>query len=204
MSTIKKKTQQGLLVILSAPSGCGKTTIVDRLLKRHEDRIRAVSVTTRKPRLGEKDGVDYFFVTREAFKKMEKAGELLESAKVFDEYYGTPKSFVREQLKSGKTVILAIDVQGAKILRTKAALKGPQFSIFVLPPSVKVLRDRLEGRRTDSPEEIEKRLQIAQEEIKEAGSYDRTVMNQNLDQTVLEIERLMDEFLKKKSAVHAA
>ena len=140
----------------------------------------------------------------EAFKKMEKAGALLESAKVFDEYYGTPKSFVREQLKSGKTVILAIDVQGAKILRTKAALKGPQFSIFVLPPSVKVLRDRLEGRRTDSPEEIEKRLQIAQEEIKEAGSYDRTVMNQNLDQTVLEIERLMDEFLKKKSAVHAA
>src|SRR5689334_6918708 len=99
---------------MSAPSGCGKTTIVDRLLKRHPDWVRSISATTRPPRAGEKEGVDYFFVTPKKFKEMETADELLESAQVYDHMYGTPKEFVNRQIGQGKNVILAIDVQGTK------------------------------------------------------------------------------------------
>ena len=191
------KTARSFLIVISAPSGCGKTTLVDRLLKRHPDWVRSVSVTTRPPRTGEKSGQDYFFVDSSMFKKMVQENALLEHARVFDQDYGTPKSFVMEQLKRGKKVILAIDVQGTKKIK-KMADDIPVFTIFVLPPSVKILRERLEGRNTESPEQIDKRVDVAQDEIKEAGHYDVTVINQTLDQSVLEIEQAIETFEKKR------
>ncbi len=156
--------------------------------------MRSVSVTTRTPRIGEKGGGDYYFVLPSAFQKMEQSGELLESAKVFDHYYGTPKSFVLENLALGKNVILTIDVQGMK--KIKNALTGGVYqllTVFVLPPSLKVLRERLEGRKTETPEEIERRISMAQEEIKSASQYDFAVMNQTLEQTVFEIENFIEK-----------
>lgn len=189
---------QGLLIIISAPSGCGKTTIVDRLLKRHPDWVRSVSATTRQPRAGEKDGEDYFFVTPKSFKEMESKGELLESANVYEFCYGTPKKFVKEQLAKGRKVILAIDVQGTRKIKKVFASEGRLLTLFILPPSVKVLRERLEGRQTESPDEIQRRIETAQDEIKEAGSYDLAYVNQNLEQTILEIEEGIENFGKKK------
>lgn len=188
-----KEPESGVLVILSAPSGCGKTTVVDRLLKRHPDWIRSVSVTTRAPRSGEKSGEDYRFLSPDEFKKLDESGALLESAKVFDQYYGTPKAFVVEALSQGKTVILAIDVQGMRKIKKALENKTPLYTVFILPPSIKVLRERLEGRKTDAPEEIERRIAAAQEEIKDAKLYDVTVMNKNLEQTVVDVESFIAE-----------
>ncbi len=189
----------GLLVVLSAPSGCGKTTIVERLLKRHSEWVRSISVTTRAPRLGEKNGEDYFFVTASEFQKMEESGELLESAKVFDHFYGTPKQFVTDRLNAGKKILLAIDVQGAKKVKQVLVGQAPMATFFILPPSVKILRERLEGRNTESPAEIQRRIEIAQDEIKEAGSYDHAVMNRNLDKTVQQIESAIESFQPQRS-----
>lgn len=186
------------MVILSAPSGCGKTTILGRLLKRHPDWVRSISATTRVPRPGEKNGEDYLFVSPAAFREMEEKGELLESARVFDHEYGTPKAFVLEALGRGENVLLAIDVQGTKKIKKLAAKNLPLLTIFVLPPSVKILRERLEGRKTESPAEIQRRIEVAQDEIKESAHYDFTVINQNLEQTVQEIEEIISKIEKER------
>jgi len=199
-----KAHEQGILVIVSAPSGCGKTTIVDRLLKRHPEWVRSISVTTRSPREAEKQGEDYQFVPLDEFRKIEEAGGFLESAKVFDQYYGTPKDYVLNALKQGKTVMLALDVQGMRKIKKAVEEKVPNFTVFILPPSIKVLRERLEGRKTDSPEEIERRVSAAQEEIKDAKLYDFTVMNKNLEQTVLDVESFICEKQKeRRTTTHA-
>lgn len=190
---------QGILIVLSAPSGCGKTTIVDRLLKRNPDWMRSISATTRTPRTGEKDGQDYFFVSAARFAEMESKGELLESAKVFDEAYGTPKKFVRDELAAGKKIVLAIDVQGTRKIKKTWDAKWPLLTIFILPPSVKVLRERLEGRKTETPDQIQKRIEVAQDEIKEAAAYDLTLVNQNLEETIAEIEAAIEKFEKQKN-----
>jgi guanylate kinase len=132
------------------------------------------------------------------FHKMQRTGGLLESASIFKHAYGTPKKFVTEEIKKGKTVILAIDVQGTQGVKKKAPSR--LLTIFVLPPSVKVLRERLENRRTETPEEIDRRIQVSQEEIKAASLYDHTVVNQNLDQTVVEIEGLIEKFRKSRNS----
>lgn len=160
--------------------------------------MRSISVTTRAPRFNEKDGVDYFFVDEPAFEKLKESDELLEYARVIDRSYGTPKKFVYDNLSRGKVVILEIDVQGAKKIRKVVDKSVPVLSVFVLPPSIKVLRERLEGRKTETPEQIQARIEVAQEEIKEAGAYDKTVVNQNLDQTVVEIEGLILDYTKKE------
>ncbi|MDD5217116.1 MAG: guanylate kinase [Candidatus Omnitrophica bacterium] len=198
MSSKGKQVQKGVLVLFSSPSGGGKTTIVDRLLKRHPDWVRSVSMTTRAARAGEKNGEDYFFVTKPEFEKMKADNGFLEYANVFDCEYGTPRPFVEKQVESGKTVVLAIDVQGMKKIKQAVGGKISLLSIFILPPSLKILRDRLEGRNTDTPEDIERRLDIAQEEIKQANCYDCTVVNQNLEDTVLEIDEIVNKFLKER------
>ncbi len=197
----KEKSGQGLLVVISAPSGCGKTTIVERLMKRHSDWVRSISMTTRPAREGEVNGTDYFFVTTQDFERMDARNELLESARVFSHYYGTPRLFVEEQLAAGRVVLLTIDVQGTAKIKKNVPKGMSLFTVFVLPPSVKVLRERLEGRQKDLPEEIERRINVAQEEIKEAGWYDFTVVNQNLDQTIADIEESIDKFQKERSLV---
>jgi len=197
MSSKTKIRKEGFLIVLSAPSGCGKTTVVDRLLKRHSDWQRSVSVTTRKPRTGEKDGEDYIFVSPAGFETMKANGELLESARVFDHEYGTPKKPVMAAIAKGKCVILAIDVQGAQCIR-KGLDKGLVASIFILPPSVKVLRERLENRNTETPAQIDKRIEAAQEEIKAASLYEFTVLNQNIEQTVQDVEDRVRQFEDKR------
>lgn len=129
---------------------------------------------------------------------MQNSGELLESAKVIGHLYGTPKKFVTENVKQGKVVLLQIDVQGARKIRESLDAKIPRLTIFILPPSIKVLRERLEGRKTETPEQIQARIEVAQEEIKEAGHYDKVVVNQNLDHTVSEVEDLITDFIKER------
>lgn len=185
------------MVVLSAPSGCGKTSILSRLLNRHPDWIRSVSVTTRPPRPEEKEGRDYEFVTGQKFQSLRQRGELLEWARIFQHFYGTRKKTVEAGVNEGRTVVLTVDIQGHRSIRRAAGRKIPAFSIFILPPSIPVLRERLEKRSTDSAEEIERRIQKAEEEIKAAREYDATVINHDLDQTTHEIEGLISEFEKK-------
>jgi len=191
MSNKKTNSGKGILVVLSAPSGCGKTSIVERLLKRHQDWVRSVSATTRKPRVDEKDVQDYFFYSRQDFEQKVHEGKMLEHAVIYGNFYGTPRAFVEEQVAKGKTVIMTIDVQGTKQIMESWGKEHPLLSIFILPPSIKMLRERLTGRNTESPEEIEKRIEIAQDEIKAAKLYNHTVINQSLDQAVLEVEEII-------------
>lgn len=198
MSSKSVSTKTGFLIVLSAPSGCGKTTVVDRLLKRHSDWIRSVSMTTRAARSGEKQGDDYFFTTSAEFETLKKDKALLEYASVFGNQYGTPKRHVMDSIQTGKKVILAIDVQGGESIKKAMPDPRQRVSIFVLPPSVKVLRERLEGRNTESPEEIDRRIEAAQDEIKAASLYDFTIVNQNLEQTVREVEECVEKFEEQR------
>ncbi len=198
MSSKPAPEKKGLLIILSAPSGCGKTTLVDRLLKRHPEWLRSISATTRAPRPDEKDGSDYFFLSPQQFEQMEQKKEFLESARIFNHAYGTPKAELTQHLAEGKNIVLAIDVQGMKQVKKLADKNIALVTIFVLPPSIKVLRERLEGRKTESPEEIQRRIEIAQDEIKAASLYDFTVVNQQLEQTVLEIEEVVKKIQNEK------
>lgn len=195
----RAKAAEGVLVVLSAPSGCGKTSIVERLLKRHPDWMRSVSVTTRSPRLGEKGGEHYSFLSAQEFEKMKSGKNLLEWAEIYGQFYGTPRPFVEDQIKKGKVVILTIDVQGSKQVKEAWGKARPMISIFILPPSIKALRERLANRKTETPEEIESRISIAQDEIKFASLYDKTVINQNLDQAVLDVEEIIQNFLNERS-----
>ena len=195
----KAKARQGLLVVISAPSGCGKTSIVERLLKRNLDWVRSVSATTRPPRMGEKNGEDYLFLSRDDFENMKAQSQLLEWAEIYGQFYGTPASFVARQTDEGKVVLLTIDVQGSRQIKESWGKGHPMLSIFILPPSVKALRERLANRNTETPEEIEKRIAIAQEEIKSAAFYDKTVINQSLDQAVLDVEEIIQNFLNERS-----
>ena len=190
----KISSEQGFLVVLSAPSGCGKTTLVDRFLKRHPDWVRSISVTTRPPRPEEKSGRDYEFISGREFQSLREKGEFLEWARIFGQFYGTRRRFIEEEIGKGKTVILAIDIQGARSLRKVLEKKIPLFSIFILPPSTAVLRERLEKRHTDSAEEIEKRIERAEEEIKAAKEYDAVVINRDLAESIREMEALISGF----------
>ena len=198
MSNKKIGSGSGILVVLSAPSGCGKTSIVERLLKRHQDWVRSISATTRKPRDDEKDAQDYFFYSKQDFEQKVREGKMLEHAVMYGNLYGTPREFVEDQVVRGKTVIMTIDVQGTKQIMESWGKGRSLLSIFILPPSIKVLRERLTGRKTESPEEIEKRIEIAQDEIKAAKLYNHTVINQSLDQAVLEVEEIILNALKQR------
>lgn len=172
---MKKK---GILFIISAPSGSGKTTLCSRLVESFGDLDRSISMTTRTPRLGERDGMDYIFIEKEEFLKRKKRNEFLEWAKVFDEYYGTPKKYIIHMLKKGHDVLLSIDVQGAMKIKR---LRMNAVYIFIMPPSLYMLKERLINRSTDSREEIEKRLKVSKKEMSHAKKYDYIVMNGNLE-----------------------
>ena len=191
MKTASEKPM-GLLLVVSGPSGAGKGTICGLLRKKMPELSYSVSVTTRAPREGEVDGRDYFFKTVAQVKDMIFRGELLEYAQVYGNYYGTPKPYVMNLLNDGKDVLLEIDIQGA--LQIKKVFPDGVF-IFVIPPSLEELRDRLYKRGKDTEEVIEKRLQSAAGELSYAGEYDYIIVNdvaENATQrvlTVLEAER---------------
>ncbi|MDE6594005.1 MAG: guanylate kinase [Oscillospiraceae bacterium] len=171
---------KGLLIVVSAPSGCGKGTLLEEAAKQ-TDFYYSVSATTRAPREGEKDGVNYHFLTRERFMEIADGGGMLEYAEYCGNLYGTPKKAVDDMLASGRDVLLEIEVQGA----LKVMEKCPEaVFIFILPPSLETLRERLEKRGTESAEVIAERVSQAEREIKEAYKYGYAVVNDELDKAV--------------------
>ncbi len=176
-------------MIVSGPAGVGKTTICDQLLKR-PNFWRSISTTTRVARPGERDNVDYQFWNKIAFEKARDEGYFLEWAVYGDNLYGTPRGPVEEKLRQGKNVILNIEVQGAAAIRK---LGHSVISFFLMPPSPEVLRQRIMGRNSDSKEEIERRLRVAEKEMARAHEYDYRITNTDIGTTVSEIEAILEQ-----------
>jgi len=176
--------KSGLLIILSGPSGSGKDTILSELTKREADIRVSISLTTRKPRDWEIDGKHYYFVEEEYFKRKLESDQILEFAQYGKNFYGTPKAPVDIWLSEGKTVILKIEVQGAEKIR---AIYPDAISIFLMPPSMKMLEDRLRRRETEDEDEISRRLSIAVSEIKRSVEYDYYVINDIIGYAVSDI-----------------
>ena len=191
-------TKEGLKIIISGPSGAGKGTIVKKLIQEGQS-VLSVSATTREPRQGEVEGVQYFFTTREEFQTLIAEDKLLEYAEFCGNYYGTPKDFVEQTTAKGINVILEIEVEGA--LQIKSIYPEAIF-IFVIPPSLTVLKSRLVGRGTETIEAIEKRLSRAKEELLYFKEYDYVVVNENVDEAVSAIENIID--VENKKAHHYA
>ena len=168
--------KKGLVFVISAPAGTGKTTLVRMLQKEFSCLVESVSYTTRKPRPGEEDGIDYYFVSEEEFARKLEEGDFIEHAKVFHHNYGTSKKFIESQLKEGKHVLLVIDTQGALQLKGKYDATF----IFISPPSLSELRSRLYGRQTETDQAIEHRLSWAEKEMSLAPNYDYHIINEDL------------------------
>lgn len=168
---------KGLLFVISAPAGTGKTTLVKMLKKEFSCIVESISYTTREPRREEEDDVDYYFVSEDEFKEKIKEGELLEYAKVFNNYYGTSKSYVFNQQSKGNHVILTIDTQGAMQIKDKVEA----IYIFIQPPSMEEQKRRLLSRNSENPKELAIRLAWTQEEMKVAPNYDYKIVNEDLN-----------------------
>ncbi|MFC3748779.1 guanylate kinase [Paenibacillus sp. GCM10012306] len=179
---------KGLLIILSGPSGVGKGTVCTALRPKMPELIYSVSATTRSPRAGEEDGVNYFFKSREQFLSMIEADQLLEYAEYVGNYYGTPRDFVEQTLESGKDIILEIEVQGA--LKVKEKFPEGIF-VFLLPPSMDELKDRIRGRGTEHPDVINHRMSVAEDEINLMQHYDYAVVNDEIDLACKRIESII-------------
>ena len=183
--------QRGKLVVISGPSGAGKSTVISRLMQRRQNLCFSVSATTRDPRPGELDGKDYFFVTREAFDRMVSADALLEHAEYVGNCYGTPRDYVVQHMNDGVHVLLDIEVQGAKQVYEKMS---DAIMIFLVPPSLRELENRLRSRGTDSSDKIRERLERALAEYSEAanaGIYDYIIINDDPEVAALELDAIL-------------
>jgi guanylate kinase len=193
-------TVSPLLVLISAPSGGGKTTLCQKLLEARPQMARAVTCTTRPPREGENDGVDYYFLDAGSFLKRVQAGNFLEHATVYGNSYGTLKSEVLNKLRQGKDVLLTVDVQGAASIRQRAdedaELKRSLVSVFLTPPSLSMLEERLRKRGTDSPTEIKKRVSVARQEVVQWKNFDYLLISTTIGEdlrrilSIVEAERM--------------
>ena len=186
---------QGLLIVISAPSGGGKTTLCEELLKHQPNTVRAITCTTRDPREGEKDGIDYYFLDAGTFLKRVQAGNFLEHATVYGNSYGTLKSEVLGKLRQGKDVLLSVDVQGAATIRDRAEedpeLKRALLTIFLAPPSMEVLEKRLKKRGKDAPAVIQKRLAVARQEVAQARHFDYVMISSSIAEDLKKMQAII-------------
>ncbi len=185
-----------MLVVISAPSGAGKTTLCEQTLAARPNMTRAITCTTREPRPGEKDGVDYYFLDAGDFLKRVQAGNFLEHATVYGNSYGTLKSEVLGKLRSGKDVLLNVDVQGAAAIRAHAEedaeLKTALVTVFLTPPSMSILEVRLKKRGQDSPQIIAKRLSVAKQEIVQWKNFDYLIVSSSIAEDVRRLQAILD------------
>ena len=182
-------SEKGIIFIISGPSGCGKSTLLHHIFNRRNKLYFSISATTRLPREGEKDGVDYWFLSKESFLKLISENELLEYAEYVGNFYGTPAGPVKEHIAAGDDVILDIEVQGAQQVKNKLP---EAVMIFIVPPSIDALEQRLRGRSTESEEKIVKRLETAKREMSLAGRYDHVVINDEMERAVNELLSIME------------
>ncbi len=180
---------KGLLIVVSGFSGAGKDTLVKKLMEDNDNYVLSVSITTRKPREGEKDKVDYFFGTKEEFEELIKQNQFLEYAKYTDNYYGTPRKFVEDKLSEGKNVVLIIEVQGALIVKERFP---EALLVFVTPPSIKELERRLMSRGTETKEQITGRIMRAAEEAKSIKHYEYIVVNDDLERAAGQLDDIVE------------
>ncbi len=183
--------RRGCLYIISAPSGAGKTTLCKAVLERFQDMHYSVSYTTRKPRKNERDGTDYYFIDKENFIKGIKAGKWAEWAEVYGSFYGTSARILNAKLASGHDILLDIDIQGTKQI---LALYPDSVTFFILPPSIDVLRRRLETRGSENKKVIEKRLIIAEKEIAEKEIYKHIIINDELTKAIVELTSMIETY----------
>jgi guanylate kinase len=182
--------RKGILFVVSGPSGVGKTTLCNKLLKQDKNIVFSISCTTRPKRKTEKNGREYYFLTKEKFLKAIKNNEFIEWAKVYDNYYGTPKKFLDKNLKLGKDVLLDIDVQGVK--KIKKLYKDAVY-IFIAPPSTEELKKRILGRNTETKKSLQKRLSVALKELKLIYLYDYVIKNVKLDKAIKDLKSIVKE-----------
>ena len=191
----KSRRKRGLLVVISGPSGVGKSTVVRRLFKIHPDLKMSISSTTRPPRPGESHGQHYFFITQEEFDLRVKQNQFLEWAKVHGCYYGTPRSFIEEKLTRGEIVVLEVDVQGASSIKRiveEGKLKAAAVFIFLIPPSVDILAFRLKKRKTEDEEVVNYRLRAAIAELQVMEKYDYIVVNDRVESAADKIKAIIN------------
>ncbi|OEU44518.1 MAG: guanylate kinase [Desulfobacterales bacterium S7086C20] len=186
-------TNKGHLFVISGPSGVGKSTIIARILEQRPELLYSISYTSRPKRGQERDGVDYHFISEAMFKARIDAGKLTEWAEVHGHLYGTSATFIEKSLTEGNDVVLDIDVEGAK----KLLSKYPEaISIFVVPPTMKELQERLSGRKTDSPDAVERRFKNARAEMAQVHFYDHVLVNDDLAEVVLKLDLIIDGLVK--------
>ncbi len=190
-------SRRGFMLVLSSPSGAGKTTIARALRQSEPDVVMSISVTTRPPRPGEEDGKDYYFVSEERFHEMTKSGELLEHARVFDNYYGTPRAHVENELNAGRIVLFDIDWQGTQQLKSNA--RDDLASVFILPPSLEELERRLKGRGQDSDEVVRNRMARASNEMSHWPEYDYVIVNQDVDESIAQTRAILAAERQRRS-----
>lgn len=193
-NAMEAMNKQGVLIVVSGFSGAGKGTAMKRLLEKYPDYALSISATTRKPREGEVHGREYFFKSVDEFKEMIAKDELVEYAQYVENYYGTPKAYVEEQLRAGKNVILEIEIQGALKIKEKFP---DAVLLFIVPPSATILKERLVGRGTETMEVVEARLARATEEAEGVESYDYVVVNDELETCVDDINEIINSEKKR-------
>ncbi|MDR0677004.1 MAG: guanylate kinase [Elusimicrobiota bacterium] len=186
--------KKGNLFIVSGPSGVGKSTILKRILRNNKNIIFSISCTTRQKRIDEIDGKDYFFISKENFLNKIKNEEFIEWAKVHENYYGTLKKWIEDNLKTGKDIILDIDYQGAKNI--KKSLTNGTF-VFIIPPTLEILKERIMERNTENDESLKKRLENAKRELKKKDFYDYIIKNDVLEEAAMEFKNIIE--LKRKN-----